>query len=168
MLALARRPGGGRRRDGHQRGHADGALDPAAPRLNQAQADARRLPSQTLPFDAVFGLRRDPVRRGLERVHGEVRVLRVGAVGVLGDAPDPVGVHDDPSERGLTADRSYFDRTPYAERDEAGRLTYAGSPDDRRPRARRVGLRLPLLVVEPGWPGATTGRGAGGASCASA
>ena len=61
---------------------------------------------------------------------------------------------DDPSERGLTATRSYFDRRPYVERDGAGGVTYAEyhrTVGDHVADVVRAGLRLEGLA-EPEWP----------------
>src|SRR5690606_20778130 len=61
---------------------------------------------------------------------------------------------DDPGPRGLTADRSYFDRTPYVERDASGRTVYAEyhrTVGDHVRDVASTGLRV-VDVVEPEWP----------------
>jgi hypothetical protein len=88
-------------------------------------------------------------------VLGEVaRVLRPGAPWVFSTShPVRWAFPDDPGPAGLVADRSYFDRTPYAERDDAGGLLYAEHH-------RTLGDWVRLLVaagfdlldlVEPEW-----------------
>ncbi len=61
---------------------------------------------------------------------------------------------DDPRATGLTVTRSYFDRTPYVEADEAGSPTYVEPHHTLEDWVRAVtvaGLRLAGLH-EPGWP----------------
>jgi hypothetical protein len=61
---------------------------------------------------------------------------------------------DDPGPRGLTADRSYFDRRPYVELGAGGRAEYAEYHRTLGDHVREVtsaGLRLRDLV-EPEWP----------------
>ncbi len=59
-----------------------------------------------------------------------------------------------PPSAGLTATRSYFDRTPYVETDEAGRLEYAEhhhTIGDHVADVVGAGLVLERLI-EPEWP----------------
>ena len=127
------------------------------PGPSRVQADARRLPFADASFDVLFtAYGAIPFVADAELVHREVaRVLRQGGRWVF-SVTHPVrwSFPDDPSERGLTADRSYFDRTPYAERDEAGRLTYAEFHRTVGDHVRDVvGAGLTLLdVVAPEWP----------------
>lgn len=121
------------------------------------QADARALPLPDGWADAAFSAYGAlPFVADVDAVLAEVaRVLVPGGRWVF-SASHPVrwGFPDVPGEEGLTATRSYFDRTPYAERDEDGRLLYAEHH-------RTVGDWVRLLVaagfvvddvVEPQWP----------------
>jgi len=61
---------------------------------------------------------------------------------------------DDPSERGLQVTRSYFDRRPYVETDDAGQVRYAEhhrTLGDHVDELVAAGFRLQRLV-EPEWP----------------
>lgn len=121
------------------------------------QADARALPFADRSFDLAFtAFGALPFVSDPWRVHAEVaRVLRPGGRWVC-SVSHPVrwAFPDDPTEHGLTAVRSYFDRTPYVETDDSGRLTYA---EHHRTLADHVadvlgaGLVLDRLV-EPEWP----------------
>ncbi|MBD5787330.1 class I SAM-dependent methyltransferase [Cellulosimicrobium terreum] len=126
-------------------------------RVPTVQADARHLPFRAAGFDAVFTsfgavpFVPDPVA-----VHREAaRVLRPGGTWTF-SVTHPVrwAFPDDPSERGLTAHRSYFDRRPYVESDAAGRVVYAEYHRTLGDHVRDVvaaGLVL-TDVVEPRWP----------------
>jgi len=121
------------------------------------QADARALRSADGTVDVVFtAYGAIPFVPDAERVHAEAaRVLRPGGRWVF-SVTHPVrwAFPDDPGPRGLTADRSYFDRTPYVETDSAGRVTYAEYHRTLGDHVRAVaaaGLRL-RDVVEPPWP----------------
>lgn len=121
------------------------------------QADARALPFPDRSFDVVFtAYGAIPFVPDARRVHAEAaRVLRPGGRWVC-SVTHPVrwAFPDDPGERGLTADRSYFDRRPYVERDEQGRVLYAEyhrTIGDHV--ADLVGAGLVLDgIVEPAWP----------------
>ncbi|USR78661.1 class I SAM-dependent methyltransferase [Arcanobacterium pinnipediorum] len=83
------------------------------------QADARQLPFPDDSFDVVFtsfGVL--PFVPNLADVHTEVyRVLRSGGIWAYSALhPTRWMFPDDPTIGGLTAIRSYFDRTPYIER----------------------------------------------------
>ena len=104
----------------------------AAKRLNAATgitmpllvADARALPFDDGCFDQVFtAFGAIPFVKDAEEVHREVhRVLRPGGWWTFATThPLRWAFPDDPTS--LTANRSYFDRTPYAERSPGG--TYA-------------------------------------------
>jgi SAM-dependent methyltransferase len=121
------------------------------------QADATRLPFADAAFDlACSAYGAVPFVEDPAAVMREVaRVLRPGGRWVF-SATHPVrwAFPDDPGEHGLTATRSYFDRTPYRETDEDGTLTYAEHH-------RTLGDRVRDLVaagfvvedlVEPEWP----------------
>jgi SAM-dependent methyltransferase len=131
---------------------------PGAPRpAGLVQADARVLPFEDEVFDAaVSAFGAVPFVGDPERVMAEVaRVLRPGGHWVFA-AGHPIrwAFPDDPGRAGLTASRSYFDRTPYVETDDAGRVVYAEHH-------RTLGDRVRDLVgagfviddlVEPPWP----------------
>ncbi|WP_205711020.1 class I SAM-dependent methyltransferase [Isoptericola sp. BMS4] len=130
---------------------------PAAPTVPVLQADARSLPFAAASFDVVFtSYGAIPFVPDAARVHAEAaRVLRPGGRWVF-SVTHPVrwAFPDDPSVRGLTADRSYFDRRPYAEEDDTGRVVYAEYHRTLGDHVREVaaaGLRL-RDVVEPEWP----------------
>jgi len=120
-------------------------------------ADARALPFADASFDVAFtAFGAIPFVSDADRVHAEVaRVLRPGGRWVL-SVTHPVrwAFPDDPSEQGLTASRSYFDRRPYVELGASGRVRYAEYH-------RTIGDHLADLVaagfvvdrlVEPEWP----------------
>ena len=92
------------------------------------QADARRLPFADAAFDVAFtAFGALPFVPDARRVHAEVaRVLVPGGTWVF-SVTHPVrwAFPDDPSERGLQVTRSYFDRRPYVETDDAGQVRYA-------------------------------------------
>jgi SAM-dependent methyltransferase len=122
-----------------------------------AQADARRLPFAGSSFDlacSAFGA--VPFVADPERVMHEVaRVLRPGGRWVF-SVTHPVrwAFPDDPGPAGLTARRSYFDRTPYVERDADGAVLYAEhhrTLGDRVADLVEAGFVLERLV-EPEWP----------------
>ena len=121
------------------------------------QADARALPFATGSFDlACSAYGAVPFVADPERIMTEVaRVLRSGGTWVF-SVTHPVrwAFADDPGPDGLVARRSYFDRTPYVELDEAGTVLYAEHH-------RTLGDRIAALVsagftvervVEPEWP----------------
>ncbi|MGW6499833.1 class I SAM-dependent methyltransferase [Nonomuraea angiospora] len=126
-------------------------------RVPVVQADAESLPFAAASFDlacSAFGALpfvADPLA-----VFREVRrVLRPGGRFVFSVShPIRWAFPDDPGPRGLTSDRSYFDRSPYEERDERGTVTYAEHH-------RTMGDWVNLLVasgltvtglLEPEWP----------------
>ncbi|MEU4543311.1 class I SAM-dependent methyltransferase [Nonomuraea dietziae] len=126
-------------------------------RVPVVQADAESLPFATAGFDlacSAFGAL--PFVAEPLRVFLEVRrVLRPGGLFVFSVShPIRWAFPDDPGERGLTSDRSYFDRTPYEERDDEGRPTYVEHH-------RTMGDWISLVVasgltvrglLEPEWP----------------
>jgi len=129
----------------------------AGTRVPVLQVDARQLPFADDAFDTVFtAYGAIPFVPDAEQVHREVaRVLRPGGRWVF-SVTHPVrwAFPDDPSERGLTAQRSYFDRRPYAERDEAGTVTYAEYHRTLGDHVREISAAGLVLVdvVEPEWP----------------
>lgn len=121
------------------------------------QADARRLPFPDASFDVVFtAYGAIPFVPDARAVHAEAaRVLRPGGRWVC-SVTHPVrwAFPDDPGERGLTADRSYFDRRPYVERDASGHVLYAEyhrTIGDHVADIVAAGLIIDA-VIEPEWP----------------
>jgi SAM-dependent methyltransferase len=126
-------------------------------RVPVVQADAESLPFAGSSFDvacSAFGALpfvADPLA-----VFREVRrVLRPGGRFVF-SVSHPVrwAFPDDPGPRGLTSDRSYFDRSAYVEHDEDGIVTYV---EHHRTMADWVNLVVGagLAVaglLEPEWP----------------
>jgi SAM-dependent methyltransferase len=121
------------------------------------QVDARRLPFADASFDlACSAYGAVPFVADPERIMAEVaRVLRPGGRWVF-SVTHPVrwAFPDDPGEGGLTATRSYFDRTPYVEEAEDGTVIYAEHHRTLGDRIRDiVGAGLVLEdLVEPMWP----------------
>jgi SAM-dependent methyltransferase len=128
-------------------------------RLPLVQADARALPFPGASFDAVFtAFGALPFLPDAARVHREAaRVLRPGGRWVFSVThPLRWAFPDDPSEHGLTATRSYFDRRPYVETADDGRVLYAEYHRTVGDHVRDV-LAAGLVlddVVEPEWPAA--------------
>lgn len=121
------------------------------------QADARALPFADHAFDVVFtAFGALPFVPDTDRVHAEVaRVLRPGGRWVFAVThPLRWAFPDDPGEGGLTATRSYFDRRPYVETGESGRVLYAEyhrTVGDHVAEVVGAGFVLERLV-EPEWP----------------
>lgn len=135
----------------------DAALGPGGRPVPLVQCDARALPFADASFDTVFtAFGAVPFVPDAARVHAEVaRVLRPGGRWVFAVThPIRWAFPDDPSERGLTAVRSYFDRTPYVESDDAGRVVYAEYHRTLGDHVREVVAAGLVLrdVVEPEWP----------------
>lgn len=134
--------------------HLDAWLGVTTPAV---QADARTLPFADDAFDVAFtAFGAIPFVADADRIHREVaRVLRPGGRWVF-SVTHPVrwAFPDDPTARGLTAIRSYFDRRPYVETDEAGTVVYAEhhrTMGDHIAELTAAGFRLERLV-EPPWP----------------
>jgi ubiquinone/menaquinone biosynthesis C-methylase UbiE len=119
------------------------------------QADARALPLADRTFDIAFtAFGALPFVRETTKVHREVaRVLRTGGTWVFAVShPLRWAFPDDPEA--LTVTRSYFDRRPYVETDDAGRVSYAEyhrTLGDHVAEIAAAGLILDRLV-EPEWP----------------
>lgn len=121
------------------------------------QADAGRLPFADESFDVVFSaFGAVPFIADTAAVMAEAaRVLRPGGRFVFSvNHPMRWIFRDDPGPEGLVALFPYFDRSPYAEYDDAGELSYVEHH-------RTVGDRIRELVaagfvvedlVEPEWP----------------
>ncbi|MEU7987912.1 class I SAM-dependent methyltransferase [Streptosporangium canum] len=126
--------------------------------LPVVQADAEVLPFADESFDlacSAFGAL--PFVADAAAVLAETRrVLRPGGRLVFSVShPIRWAFPDDPGPRGLTADRSYFDRSPYVELDDDGRPSYV---EHHRTMADWIGhvVASGLVVaglVEPEWPG---------------
>jgi SAM-dependent methyltransferase len=124
--------------------------------LPVAQADAEALPYLDEVFDlacSAFGAL--PFAADVGAVLREVRrVLRPGGRFVFSVShPIRWAFPDDPGPRGLTADRSYFDRTPYVEYED-GTPSYAEhhrTLGDWVGHVVAAGLTLTGLI-EPEWP----------------
>ncbi len=120
------------------------------------QADARALPFADATFDVVFtAYGAIPFVADAHRIHREVaRVLRPGGRWVFATThPVRWAFPDDPGAAGLTAFRSYFDRTPYVEF-EGGTLAvaeYHRTMGDHVAEITAAGLVVERLV-EPEWP----------------
>jgi SAM-dependent methyltransferase len=131
---------------------------PGAPgRRGLVQCDARALPLAPASFDVAFSAYGAlPFVADVDRVlAGVARVLRPGGRWVFSVThPFRWVFPDDAGPAGLRVGFSYFDRTPYVEKDEAGSLRYAEHH-------RTAGDWVRLLVgagfavddlVEPEWP----------------
>ncbi len=122
-----------------------------------AQADARALPFRSDCFDlacSAYGAL--PFVADPETVHREVaRVLRPGGRWVF-SVTHPVRwcFPDDPGQRGLVAQDSYWDETPYVERDVAGTGVYVEHHRTLGGEVRALRAAGFLLedLVEPPWP----------------
>ncbi len=121
------------------------------------QADARLLPFADASFDVAFtAFGALPFVPDAAAVHREVaRVLRPRGRWVFAVThPMRWAFPDDPSAGGLTAIRSYFDRTPYVETAEDGSVLYAEyhrTFGDHVAELTGAGFALDRLV-EPEWP----------------
>jgi SAM-dependent methyltransferase len=121
------------------------------------QAGAEHLPFADDAFDiacSAFGA--VPFVADSARVMAEVaRVLRPGGRWVFAvNHPMRWVFPDDPGPRGLTAAIPYFDRSPYVEVDDDGRVTYVEhhrTIGDRVREIRAAGLVVDD-IVEPEWP----------------
>ncbi|UNX56169.1 class I SAM-dependent methyltransferase [Georgenia sp. TF02-10] len=120
-------------------------------------ADARALPFPAASVDVAFtAFGAIAFVPDAERVHAEAaRVLRPGGRWVF-SVTHPIrwAFPDDPTAAGLRVSRSYFDRTPYVERDRDGTPAYAEFHRTLGDHVRDVvaaGLVIEDLV-EPEWP----------------
>lgn len=120
-------------------------------------ADARTLPFGDASHDVVFtAYGALPFVEDAAAVHTEVaRVLRPGGRWVF-SVTHPIrwAFPDDPSDRGLSVSRSYFDRTPYVETSSTGHVEYVEhhrTLGDHVRQLRAAGFILDDLI-EPEWP----------------
>lgn len=137
---------------------AGGRLDAATGiTTTRVQADARALPFPDRCFDVAFtAFGALPFVPDAARVHAEVaRVLRPGGRWVFATThPLRWPFPDDPGVGGLTATRSYFDRSPYVEKAADGSVLYAEyhrTLGDVVGEVTGAGLVIDRLV-EPEWP----------------
>jgi SAM-dependent methyltransferase len=120
------------------------------------QCDATSLPFDEDSFDGVFtSYGAVPFVADSAALMGQVaRVLRPGGRFVFSTThPIRWALPDDPGYGGLTVSSSYFDRTPYIER-EGGVTTYVEhhrTMGDRVSELTAAGLLL-VALVEPEWP----------------
>jgi SAM-dependent methyltransferase len=137
--------------------HASLAADRTGVRAPLVQADAVCLPLRSASFDlacTAFGA--VPFVSDSAAVMREVhRVLRPGGRWVFAVTHPMRWVFlDDPGEAGLVAVHSYFDRAPYVEYDEAGRLLYLEQHRTLGDRIRELAAAGFVLtdLIEPEWP----------------
>lgn len=137
--------------------HAVAAAGRTGVSVPLVQADALALPFADSVFDIVctaFGA--IPFVADSAAAMREVaRVLRPGGSWVFSVTHPMRWIFwDEPDETGLIARNSYFDRTPYVERDEAGTVTYIEQHRTIGDRVRElVGAGFVLRdIVEPEWP----------------
>jgi len=128
-----------------------------SPSVPLVQADAGALPFADGSFDlACSAYGAIPFVADAGAVFAEVaRVLRPRGRWVF-SVTHPVrwAFPDSPGPEGLVADRSYFDRVPYVERDDSGRATYVEHHRTLGDTVRALvgaGLRV-VDLVEPTWP----------------
>jgi SAM-dependent methyltransferase len=137
--------------------HASEQNDLSGVRVKLVQADAAALPFGPEAFDTVFtAFGAVPFIEDSARVMREVfRVLKPGGKWVFSVTHPMRWIFlDDPTEHGLVAVHSYFDRRPYVEYDEAGAATYVEHHRTLGDRIRELiaaGFVLTDLV-EPEWP----------------
>jgi SAM-dependent methyltransferase len=141
--------------------HATDAARRSGVRVPLVQADAQHLPFADGAFDlacTAFGA--VPFVADSAGVMREVaRVLRPGGRWVFATTHPLRWVFpDDPGPAGLTAQTSYFDRSPYVEVDETGEPTYVEHHRTLGDRVRElVGAGLQLVdLIEPEWPAGHT------------
>jgi len=121
------------------------------------QATVAAIPTRDASFDlAVSAFGALPFVVDVRKAVAEVaRVLRPGGRFVFSVVhPSRWMFPDDPTRRGMTITRSYFDRRPYVETDDAGVPTYVEphhTMSDWVDAIAAAGLALDRLI-EPSWP----------------
>ena len=137
--------------------HARAAEARTGVRVPLVQADALALPFADSVFDIVctaFGA--IPFVADSGAVMREVaRVLRTGGTWVFSITHPMRWIFwDEPDETGLVARNSYFDRTPYTERDDKGVPSYVEQHRTLGDRVRELVTAGFVLrdLVEPEWP----------------
>jgi ubiquinone/menaquinone biosynthesis C-methylase UbiE len=137
--------------------HASVAAARSGVRVPLVQSDALALPFRAASFDIVctaFGA--IPFVADSAAAMREVaRVLRPGGSWVFSVTHPMRWVFwDEPDESGLLARNSYFDRSPYVERDDQGRLIYLEQHRTLGDRVRELVAAGFVLrdLVEPEWP----------------
>jgi SAM-dependent methyltransferase len=137
--------------------HAREAADRSGVRVPLVQADALMLPFADGAFDIVctaFGA--VPFVADSAAVMREVaRVLRPGGSWVFSITHPMRWIFwDEPDESGLIARNSYFDRTPYVERDVSGTPSYVEQHRTLGDRVRELVAAGFVLrdLIEPEWP----------------
>lgn len=125
--------------------------------IGLVHADAQHLPVASASMDKAFSaFGAIPFVAGSDLIMAEAfRVLKPGGRFVFSvNHPMRWIFLDDPGEKGLVAQLSYFDRSPYAERDSDGKLTYVEyhrTIGDRIREAVAAGFHVTDLI-EPAWP----------------
>ncbi|MBB2941541.1 SAM-dependent methyltransferase [Actinoplanes lutulentus] len=137
--------------------HAALTADKTGVRVPLVQSDAMALPFRDDAFDIVctaFGA--IPFVADSAAAMREVaRVLRPGGSWVFSVThPMRWAFWDDPGAEGLTVRNSYFDRSPYVERDDDGQVTYLEQHRTLGDRIREIVAAGFVLrdLIEPEWP----------------
>ncbi|HWS34016.1 MAG TPA: class I SAM-dependent methyltransferase [Actinoplanes sp.] len=137
--------------------HAADAAGRSGVRVPLVQADAMALPFADASFDIVctaFGA--IPFVADSAAAMREVaRVLRPGGSWVFSVTHPMRWIFwDEPGEDGLIARNSYFDRTPYVERDDDGTVNYLEQHRTLGDRVRELVSAGFVLrdLIEPEWP----------------
>ncbi|WP_307872599.1 class I SAM-dependent methyltransferase [Paractinoplanes ovalisporus] len=126
-------------------------------RVPLVQADALALPFADSVFDIVctaFGAIPFVADSGAA-MREVARVLRTGGTWVFSITHPMRWIFwDEPDETGLVARNSYFDRTPYVERDDTGVPTYVEQHRTLGDRVRELVAAGFVLrdLIEPDWP----------------
>ena len=137
--------------------HARRIDDSSGVRVPVVAGTATALPFADASFDVVFSAfgALQFVQDAGRAVEEMTRVLRPGGT-LAFSVTHPVRwtMPDDPTSAGLVVTSSYWDRTPYVEEDDDGRVDLRRAPPHARRLgrpARGAGLRLTRLL-EPEWP----------------
>jgi SAM-dependent methyltransferase len=137
--------------------HARLADERLGTRTKLVQCDALALPFPSSAFDLAYtAFGAVPFVDDSARLMREVfRVLRPGGRWAFSVTHPMRWIFlDDPTERGLVAVHSYFDRTPYVEYDDRGVATYVEHHRTLGDRVRELVATGFVLrdIVEPEWP----------------